>query len=367
MSSDRDRILEQALKHELRAAGTPPAGACLDAETLGAWTDGALDAAAMAAAEAHVSNCARCQALIGTMVRATPSTAGTQGTLGTLGTPGTPGTLSLWKWWLAPIAAGVTAVTLWMVVPEQPQLAGAPPRPEAAQAARSRILGQSVPPAAAEKSKDAPLDQFAEQVPKRDDNLAAAARDDRQQNKLAEPRKEESLARQVPATPALADAAVPSAAPAAAIAAAPGTIAESVTVQPRENAASAPVDALQKSARAAAAIDIATLDPAIGWRIAGDRIERSEDAGRTWRVTRQNPADSLTAGSAPSNNVCWFVGRGGRVLLTADGGATFRDVSLAEPLDLASVAAIDFRSAMIYSVIGRRFRTEDSGRSWRPF
>ena len=68
MSRDRDRILEQALKHELRAAGTPPAGACLDAETLGAWTDGGLDPAAMAAVEAHVSTCARCQALVGTMV-----------------------------------------------------------------------------------------------------------------------------------------------------------------------------------------------------------------------------------------------------------------------------------------------------------
>ena len=49
----------------------PPArrrrDACLDAETLGAWTDGGLDPAAMAAAEAHVSNCARCQALVGTM------------------------------------------------------------------------------------------------------------------------------------------------------------------------------------------------------------------------------------------------------------------------------------------------------------
>ena len=36
--------------------------ACLDAETLGAWADGGLDAAAMAAVEAHVSTCARCQA-----------------------------------------------------------------------------------------------------------------------------------------------------------------------------------------------------------------------------------------------------------------------------------------------------------------
>ena len=51
MSRDRDRILEQALKHELRAAGTPPAGACLDAETLGAWTDGGLGPAAMAASK----------------------------------------------------------------------------------------------------------------------------------------------------------------------------------------------------------------------------------------------------------------------------------------------------------------------------
>jgi hypothetical protein len=74
----------------------------------------------MAACEAHVANCARCQALVGTLARSIPvSTDSTLGTLGTVGTPGTLGTLSLWKWWLAPIAAGVTAVTLWMVVPRQ--------------------------------------------------------------------------------------------------------------------------------------------------------------------------------------------------------------------------------------------------------
>src|SRR4030095_1704659 len=120
MSSDRDRILEQALKHELRAAGTPPAGTCLDAETLGAWADGGLDPAAVAACEAHVANCARCQALVGTLGRSPPAiTESTLGTLGPQGTSGTLGTLSWWKWWLAPIAAGVTAVTLWMIVPEQ--------------------------------------------------------------------------------------------------------------------------------------------------------------------------------------------------------------------------------------------------------
>src|SRR5687768_3316962 len=118
-----DRILEQALKHELRATGTPRAGVpalgsvseegCLDAEVLGAWMEGGLDAAAMASAESHISNCARCQSLVGAMARGTPvpeSTSGTQGTL------------SLWRWWLAPIAAGVTAATLWMVVPEERQI-----------------------------------------------------------------------------------------------------------------------------------------------------------------------------------------------------------------------------------------------------
>ena len=118
MSADRDRILEQALKHELRAAGTPPAVGCLDAETLGAWADGGLDAAGIAAAEAHVSNCARCQALVGAFSRSNiaPETK--------LATPG----LAWWKWGLAPIAAAVAASTLWMVIPEQQQIAVAPPQ-----------------------------------------------------------------------------------------------------------------------------------------------------------------------------------------------------------------------------------------------
>ena len=353
MSTDRNRILEQALKHELRAAGPAPAGACLDAETLGAWTDGSLTPAAIAAAEAHVASCARCQALVGTMAR---STSGTSGNSGTSGTLGTSSTFPLWKWWLAPIAAGVTAVTLWMVVPGQPNLAVAPAQREnAAKAAPNANAVPILPPA----QPPAAVDQVGER-----DRFAAAARDDRQQNKVTEERKEEAPARQMQERAALADGAVPAAPPATA-AAAPGAIAESVTVQPR--AAPAEIGSLQKSARAAAAIEIATLDPSLGWRIAGDRLERSTDGGKTWNVMRQNSGDGITAGSAPSNSVAWFVGRAGRVLVTTDGGATFTDVSLAEPLDLASVAATDGRSAMIFSVVGRRFRTDDGGRVWRPY
>jgi hypothetical protein len=349
VSRDRDHILEQALKHELRAAGTPPADACLDAETLGAWTDGGLEPAVMAALEAHVSNCARCQALVGTLIRSAP------------GTERTPGTLSLWRWWLAPIAAGVTAVTLWMVVPEQQKLATAPPQPEIASpaqapaAANAPVAAPTLPPAAPEK--DAAVAQATDKLARRDNEVAAAARADRRQEKRVGERKEEAPALQERAR--LADAAAPAAA----------TTAAAPPPPPMPAAPRAPAEfgALEKSARAAAVIEIATLDPAVGWRIVGDRIERSEDGGKTWRMTRQNSSEGLTAGSAPSNEVCWFVGRAGRVLLTIDSGATFTDVSLVEPLDLASIAAIDARNASVYSVVGRRFRTADGGRTWRPF
>ena len=65
MSRDRDRTLEQALTHELRAAGTPNRDTCVDAETLGAWADGGLHGAQLASVELHVSTCARCQAIVG--------------------------------------------------------------------------------------------------------------------------------------------------------------------------------------------------------------------------------------------------------------------------------------------------------------
>src|ERR1051325_9602425 len=116
---NRDQILEQALKHELRAAlpnaeGAPTPG-CLDAETIAAWHDGGLDAAQMEAVESHASTCAHCQEMLAAFARATP-------TIAAGATPAT-GRFPFWKWWLAPLAAAAAAVTLWMVVPdEQPLL-----------------------------------------------------------------------------------------------------------------------------------------------------------------------------------------------------------------------------------------------------
>ena len=123
---DRDRALDQALKAALgRGADAPITPACLDAETLAAWMDGGLDAQSVAMAEAHASSCARCQAMIGTLARVTPEVAATSAS-----------PVRLWRWWLAPLAAGAAAVTLWMVVPTERYTA--PPQQKAAQAGGAR-------------------------------------------------------------------------------------------------------------------------------------------------------------------------------------------------------------------------------------
>ena len=313
MSRDRDRILEQALKHELRAAGTAPAGVCLDAETLGAWADGGLEPAAMSAVEVHVSSCARCQAIVGTVMKGASA-------VGTSSTVRTPSTLALWRWWLAPIAAGVTAVTLWMVVPEQTQLATAPPQPSDAKATQAPSA-ETIAPSAPAKDKEPVPEQSTDRLA-RNNKFAATAREDRPQEKQNEERKEEGAALQERAK--LADAVAPAAPPAAA---APAPSATAARQAPAELAA------LQKNAPKIAA----------------------------------PPGIEVTNQSAPSESVCWFVGRAGLVLLTTDAGATFTRVDLAEPLDLASVSATDARHATVSTADGRRFRTDDGGRTWQPF
>ena len=369
MSRDRDRILEQALKHELRAA-TPPAGECLDAETLGAWMDDGLDATAAATAEAHISNCARCQSLVATMARGTLTTeavAGTLGTQGTLGTPGTQGTLSWWKWALAPLAAGVTAVTLWMVIPEQQRIATAPP--QAKQSAPPETIAPAPAPGApgaleAPAAAGARADQrFVGRNAARDARAADPGAAEKKEE-AAPPRERTALADAAASAGARAEATPPaSPMPPPAAAAAPAPPAAGAI-----EAAAAPQIALQKSTvnDATVRFEVPTLRPSIRWRVVGDFfVELTLDSGASWIRKHQLPG--ITAGSAPSALVCWFAGSNGSVWLTTDGGATFRNVGIAEPLDIASISATNALSAQIFTVSGRRFQTSDAGRTWQPF
>ncbi|MGE0863945.1 MAG: WD40/YVTN/BNR-like repeat-containing protein [Vicinamibacterales bacterium] len=154
---DRDRLLDEALKHQLGARRNIPASSeCLDAETMAAWMEGGLDAESMAMAETHAAGCGRCQAMLGAMGRTAPAppVAATQGA-------------RLWRWWFAPLAATAAAVTLWMVVPQEPAMMPAsmpaaevaqaePESPPAPSPASQAAPAPPLPPAAKERANAAP-------------------------------------------------------------------------------------------------------------------------------------------------------------------------------------------------------------------
>jgi Putative zinc-finger len=101
----------------------------------------------------------------------------------------------------------------------------------------------------------------------------------------------------------------------------------------------------------------------VAWRLRGEAIDRSDDAGTTWRSQASDTAGRLLSGSAPSAKVCWVVGEGGVVLRTTDGEHWVPVESPTEE-DLVEIVARNASTAVVEAASGRRFSTRDGGRSW---
>jgi Photosynthesis system II assembly factor YCF48 len=104
----------------------------------------------------------------------------------------------------------------------------------------------------------------------------------------------------------------------------------------------------------------------VRWRlgIAG-RVERSVDSGVTWVAQNSGVKAELLAGSAPSEVVCWIVGRGATILRTTDGGGHWSKIVSPISGDVAGVQAVDVMTAEIFDANKSvRFVTRDGGVSW---
>jgi hypothetical protein len=363
---NRDQILEQALKHELRGGTPQPGGSsapgegCVDAETLAAWQDEGLDAAQMAAVELHLSTCARCQAMLAAFARGTPAISSAADTVDTVSTASES---SWWRWWFAPLVAGAAAVTMWMVVPEQQQIATSPAKPQAS------VAVDLSRPGTASEEKTTPAEAAppearvgADSAAKEGKLMAEAAREDRQALKdapAAAPKRETEIAQAAP--PAAAPPAPPptaSPAPAAGYApAAPPAAAARAEVRGRVG------DLQQRAQSRIAAVEIAPPGSAIRWRVIDNNLERSDNSGATWTVLRALSGETITGGAAASDGSCWLIGRGGVVLVAGD-GTTFTRVDLPERADVMDITASSARDAIVTTADGRRFRTTDGGRTW---
>ena len=319
----------------------------LDAETVAAWMDGGLDATSFAAAEAHASNCERCQALLATVAKTVPPDV-----------PVVSGFSRIWKWWLAPLAATAAAVTLWMVVPQdrmrpeslqsKADVAQQPQAPAAVIEAPPATTSAPAAPAADARFSESRRNVPAPRTTQTKEVEAKAKLADAQGNRAdtapqrdRQEKREANLERAAPAEPTAA---------AAAPAPPSGAIGNVPAVTP-----------LRKQT---APLELVSPDPRFRWRVTGNTIEHTQDGGRNWIPVRLTVNEIITGGSAPAPLACWFVGRRGLVLLATD-GTNFTPLPFPERVDLTSVTATDARRAIVTAADGRTFSTEDSGRNWR--
>ncbi len=111
---ERERSLEAWLR-QIEPDTAPATDACLDAETAAAWADGALGRQALEEAQRHVGGCARCQALMRTLIQLETSPATS------LVAPGDAGhRWRRWLTWAVPLSATATtliAVVVWTQAP----------------------------------------------------------------------------------------------------------------------------------------------------------------------------------------------------------------------------------------------------------
>jgi Photosynthesis system II assembly factor YCF48 len=328
--ADRDQTVDRLLRRAMHPGAVPDASdRCLDAETAAAWVDGALPGDAAALAEAHASTCARCQAMLAALVRASPPL---------------PRAESWWRrrWVIAglvPLTAGAAAIAIWVATPKDatrilpPSVQGGTQPPAAARTLPSTPAASPTetarPPA---REKTPPLVDRLETSTAREERATAAPSPERRQQS-ADARRDEQAK-----PPASLDAA----------ASAPSPLNESVA----------------QFRRAVGLIEIASPDGSIRWRIgAAGMVQRSSDGGATWEMLSSGATEDLTAASAPSATVCWIAGRAGTLLLVTN-GREWQRVAFPERVDLAAVQATDSRTATVTTIDGRTFRTADGGRTW---
>jgi hypothetical protein len=425
MPNQRNRSIEILLRQRRESdVVSDVSPQCLDAETLAAWVEGALAGGALTDAEKHAASCARCQALLASMARTMPEAdarAGWQILSAKWLVPVAAVATALLVW----ISVGQSPEPAPKAAPPavapaaSPRASAAGPVEPAAQGQNGQPLADSRVPAATDASK------LKKETEERQAGSAGGSGQPAQQKPVSEPQRLDALdktadaispqfrarsesateaARRVAEAPAAATPVTPAAPPPPA-----GPQQQQVTPPASQQTQAAPVIPVQPVTEAVTITSEAASKPAAGrgggagggvgggvgggrvafgavseirspqsdyrWRIVPpSAIQRSVDGGLTWSVVdpvlakdaagqREALQRVLAAGSSPSRDVCWIVGRAGVVLLTTD-GATWQRRSTPETVDLTAVRAVDARSATVTTADGRQFVTADGGVTW---
>ena len=344
-ASRRDESTDALLRRTLSPGQEPETtDACLDAETAAAWLDGKLLGAALEHARTHVADCARCQALMATFVRAE----------GGFVQPAAPATTPKivetaprgpWWMWMVPVAAAAAVLVIVIMLPRKtPQVAQAPaaavPAPDQSKLADAKNALAETPPAEEKKAEETKVN----------------AKDVDQAGKLEAKKRQQDAQARAAAPPAA------TARPANEVAAA----APPPPTQPTPAAAASRDEGRMREVVQAPPLrrdEIGSPDPLVRWRLRRRTVEKSIDGGKSWTAVPTGIDAEWTAGAAPTATAFWIVGRGGMVARSTDGRA-FERIPFPELTDLSAVQATDAQTATVSSADGHTFTTTDGGRSW---
>jgi Photosynthesis system II assembly factor YCF48 len=351
---DRDATLDRLLAGRATRNPGNSTDACLDADTLAAWADGALDAGALAAAEAHAADCARCQAMLAAMARTTPLAPA-------------QAVAPWWKpafRWLVPLTAAAAAVLVWTIVPPRDgqvtvhqvseRADATPPPPVATPSSREPAAVAVVPPTSA-----------VSPTPRREPQALAEAKEADLSRRSADLSRRSAEGAKAEGAKAENDKKSPAADARALADASARTERARTSAENVAAARAAPAQPMAKTfSFGAPETIIVSSNPASRWRILqGGQVQRSADGGATWQPQNTGVTETLSGGSSPLPSVCWLVGPKGIVLRTTDGHSWTR-VRFPEVVPLASIRATDADNAVVTTEDGRQFATEDGGRTW---
>jgi len=385
----REETLHRLLAHSLRLGLAAGGAHCPPPDIVAAYFDRSLDPSEASHWESHFSNCVRCQQVLAVLATSAvePVTAGepervavAAGATVPLAQPAaarpatqvtpsepprearTPRRYPSWNW-LVPAMVAAAALAVWLAV--------RPARKPATQIARETQATAPMPQAPLEAPKEfaknlpatppAPADKMATKAAT--PSGSAGSQPARAEEKAKQERSAQKKAIEVSAAPAR------TAEPSAESAPTPGKLSGAQRGPAVAGAAEqAPKTKALMSVRAAylsARVTIATPVRAVLWRVGPKgSIEKSRDSGQTWQAQVSSVEADLLAGSAPSEMVCWVVGRAGTILRTTD-GEHWEKVSSPATVDWIAAKAQDALRASISTASGETYVTEDGGRTWQ--
>lgn len=297
----------------------------VEPEVLAAWSEGTLPSSEARQVEVHLADCASCQELLAVFARTEPPPVVSSGLSSVLsGFSSVVSGFSRTNWrWAVPLAAAATVAAIWVAIPEEERTAQL--NPTAAPA-----LSEPAPPAVAALSTDAAA-PTARQLPSRPDAPAISLEDRAAPEARAE-KADQLSARTLEAKERDQDVKEEAAPPA------PPAAAQGATAQAAAPPAPATPQPAQEQNRARAEREVASLlrpappaevvspDPQVRWRIVPTgRLERSTNAGKTWEA-----------------------------------------VAFPQPVNVTAVRAPSATTAIVTAADGRRFRTDDQGKTWSP-